>query len=124
MKPFSLEEYLKNPDRKVVTRDGRNIRIKCTDAKGNCPVIGLVDCKDTEIPMSFTEKGRLGVNYGDSLIDLFFDTKKYEGWINMYKNCADFRFPSHIYQTKEDAEKAGGDAGNGYITTIKIEWEE
>ena len=23
MKPFSLEEYLKNPNRKVVTRDGK-----------------------------------------------------------------------------------------------------
>lgn len=27
MKQFSLEEYLKNPNRKVITRDGRNVTI-------------------------------------------------------------------------------------------------
>lgn len=47
------------------------------------------------------------------------------GWINIYKDCIDFHFPSqYIYQTKKDAEKVGGDISNGYITTIKIEWEE
>ena len=29
MKPFNLEEYLANPNRKIVTRDGRNARIIC-----------------------------------------------------------------------------------------------
>ena len=31
MEKFNLEEYLKNPSRKVVTRDGRKVRIICTD---------------------------------------------------------------------------------------------
>ena len=31
MKQFSIEEYLKNPDRKVVTRNGLPVRIICTD---------------------------------------------------------------------------------------------
>ena len=34
MKQFNLEEYLKDPNKKVVTRDGRNARIVCTDRKG------------------------------------------------------------------------------------------
>ena len=34
MKQFSLEEYLEHPDRKVVTRDGRSVRIICTDRNG------------------------------------------------------------------------------------------
>lgn len=34
MKQFNLEEYLKDPNKKVVTRDGRNVRIICTDRKG------------------------------------------------------------------------------------------
>ena len=29
MKQFSLEEYLKNPSRKVVTRDGEAVKIHC-----------------------------------------------------------------------------------------------
>lgn len=33
MKQFNLEEYLKNPKRKVVTRDGRDVRVICTDRK-------------------------------------------------------------------------------------------
>ena len=33
MEQFSLEKYLANPSRKVVTRDGRNARIICTDRK-------------------------------------------------------------------------------------------
>ena len=33
MKQFNLEEYLKNPSRKVITRDGREARIICTEGK-------------------------------------------------------------------------------------------
>ena len=32
MKPFNLKTYLKNPLRKVITRDGYPVRIICTDA--------------------------------------------------------------------------------------------
>lgn len=46
MKEFSLEEYLKNPDREVVTRDGRKVRIICTDRKGATPIIALVHNAD------------------------------------------------------------------------------
>ena len=33
MKPFNLKAYLENPYRKVVTRDGRTVRIICTNGK-------------------------------------------------------------------------------------------
>lgn len=33
MKRFNLDEYLDNPNRKVVTRNGKSVRIKCTDRK-------------------------------------------------------------------------------------------
>ena len=33
MEQFSLAEYLKNPTRPIITRDGRIARIICTDAK-------------------------------------------------------------------------------------------
>ena len=43
MEQFSLEKYLENPNRKVVTRDGRPVRIICTDRKtsNSTNVIGL-----------------------------------------------------------------------------------
>lgn len=44
MKQFNLEEYLKNPSRKVVTRDGRSVRIICTDrvSEKGYPLVALV----------------------------------------------------------------------------------
>ena len=122
MKQFNLEEYLKNPSKKIVTRDGRDVRIICTDFDNpDFPVVAEI--KGHKWPISFATNG-MAIKERQLCSDLFFAPEKHEGWINIYKNCAGFRFPSHIYQTKKDAEKAGGDAGNGYITTIKIEWED
>ena len=44
MKPFNLAEYLKNPCRKIVTRDGWSTRIICTDRKDTNakPIVALV----------------------------------------------------------------------------------
>ena len=43
MKPFSLEEYLKNPNRKILTRDGRNVKIICTNFLSNKNVIAEIE---------------------------------------------------------------------------------
>ena len=43
MKQFDLQEYLANPNRQVITREGKKVRIICTDAKSIYPVISLVD---------------------------------------------------------------------------------
>lgn len=48
MKPFNLEKYLANPNKKLVTRDGRNARIVCTDAKGTYPILALVEYDNDE----------------------------------------------------------------------------
>lgn len=60
MKQFNLEEYLKNPNRKVVTRDGRSARIISTDAKGEFPIIALVEKYNgrTENAFAFTKNGK------------------------------------------------------------------
>ena len=39
MEQFSLEKYLENPTLKVVTRNGRNVKIVCTDAPNQIPYI-------------------------------------------------------------------------------------
>ena len=71
MKPFSLEEYLKNPERKIVTRDGRPVRIICTDAKGICPVVGLVAYENYELAFNVMKDGRI-----DGILDFFFAPEK------------------------------------------------
>lgn len=46
MKRFSLKEYLKNPARKVVTREGNSVEIVYTDGEGRCPIVALVTKED------------------------------------------------------------------------------
>ena len=124
MKPFSLEEYIKNPSKKVVTRDGLNARIICTDRKDlKFPIVALIETKSGGEFLQYYTKD--GTYFVDDLCnaDLFFLPEKHEGWINLHKNEQGRVFPSYIYETEEDAEKYG--IGNdNYITTVKIEWED
>ena len=46
MKQFNLEEYLQNPSRKVVTRNGSKVRTICTDKKGDSPIVALITTLD------------------------------------------------------------------------------
>ena len=59
MKPFNLDEYLKNPSKKVITRTGKNARIRCTDVKNELlyPVLALVEIGDYESPILYTANG-------------------------------------------------------------------
>lgn len=126
MKQFSLEEYLKNPDQKVITRDGRPVRIICTDRLGDKPIIALILSQDgkTEIAFSYTSNGFFNTYCVDDRDDLMFDSIKKKGWVNVYK-YPDFEHPNcaYIYTTYEEAV-SHGKTQKGYLTTTKIEWEE
>lgn len=125
MKQFNLQEYLKNPSRKIVTRDWRTVRIICTDFQSDKPIIGLVKDKEEnkERAYNFSEDGRQypTEDVVESNLDLFFVPIKKEGWVNIYQDnelkC------NSIFDTKEKAEEIGKSLDN-YITTIKIEWEQ
>lgn len=124
MKEFSLEEYLKNPDREVVTRDGRKVRIICTDRKGDTPIIALVyDANEgQEYGYAFYSDGKYFRDKGDEF-DLFFAPEKHEGWMNLYKKKFGLVIGDLVHNSEEAAKKiAAGD--EDYITTIKVEWEE
>ena len=83
MKPFSLDEYLKNPNKKMVTRDGRKVtRILCTDARGSYPIVALIEQYGSDIDFAFTKDGRYLTDEIDDK-DLFFVTEKHEGWVNV-----------------------------------------
>ena len=120
MKEFNLEEYLKNPSQKVVTRDGREVRIVCTDVKGEHPIMALIPDKQQELTYRYLRNGRQ-LTYTDSPLDLCFPTTKKEGWVNIYSE-QEYRHPGeNIFKTKEEAIKY---KDINYIATIKIEWEE
>ena len=118
MKPFSLEEYLKNQKRKVVTRNGRSARIICTDAKGNYPIVALIEEGGYDNALSYTKDGKLYVGETNDY-DLFFATEKHEGWVNVYRDFDDVMCGS-VFATEEDAKCKTKTA----IATVKIEWEE
>ena len=123
MKSFNLEEYLANPSKKVVTRDGRSARIICTNRLDeNYSVIALVHDGDSELCYSYTIFGNYNQNR-DTELDLFFAPDKKSGWINLYKMNSIISPGPRVYDTKEEAESAAGDKSY-YISTIKIEWEE
>ena len=124
MKQFNLEEYLKNPSRKVVTRDGREVtRILCTDAKSkNYPIVALIKSEDEkeEYPLRYTVNGQYCPGYKQQY-DLFFVTEKHEGW-GVISGPSLF---SSIFSSKKEAEEYIERAGTKNTATIaKIEWED
>ena len=121
MKPFSLEEYLKDPSRKIVTRDGRPVRIICTDAKGICPVVGLVAYENYELAFNVRKNGRI-----DGNLDLFFASEKHEVWVNLYKWLGkEYTYHlGNVYNSKAEAENGSSNNNYKYVATIRIEWEE
>ena len=125
MKQFNLEEYLKNPSRKIVTRDGRNARIVCTDKKGFNSILALVTRHDsiTEDIYLYTKNGEISEGISTNS-DLFFAQEKHEGWINLYKNEDGISWISPNYFTSKKEAEEEGKTHTCSVTTIKIEWEE
>ena len=124
MKQFSLEEYIKNPSRKIVTRDGKEARIVCTDKKGRYPIIALSQVLDDDEEIhSYTKSGKLFMDR-DSNADLFFAPEKHEGWVNLYKGNAYYYLGSTIFYQSESKAKKRIVNDCGYVGTIKVEWED
>ena len=123
MKAFSLEEYLKNPLKKLVTKEGKTVkRILCTDARGNYPVIALVDCGDYDSAFSYTKDGK-HIEYKSSSSDLFFAPEKHEGYAGVHFNDGIYYLNDTLFSSKEEAyveSKKWGD----FVATVKVEWEE
>lgn len=125
MKKFSLDEYLKNPSRKIVTRDGHNARVISIDRKSPTGhnIVVLLDYGSEEISTTCDNNGKTEFcSPFQSKGDLFFAPIKKEGWVNMYKTRSGATQIGQIYSSKEEAEMGRKDAN--YISTAKIEWEE
>ena len=124
MKPFNLEEYLKNPTKKVITGSGKSVRIVCTNKlDSTTPIIALIYKGAEEVIQLYTKEGKVTNKYPCFEYDLFFAPVKKSGWINLYKINSIISPGPRAYDTEEEAESAAVDKSN-YISTIKIEWEE
>ena len=140
MKPFNLKTYLENPSRKIITRDGRPVRIISTNANlfspgPDCtkfPVVALITVSSAkrgkrpneEILNCYNEDGNIIPGRNDRS-DLFFETVKVSGWINIYtsKFITGQTVTGSICKTKDEALSIAAGKDN-YLDTIYIEWEE
>lgn len=127
MKQFNLDEYLANPTKKLITRDGREVkRVLCTDVKGKYPFVVVIENRDgnTEQAISLTKDGKYFDCSSDNE-DIFFAPEKHEGWVNIYRDSnIGYTYTGTVFDSPEDAESAAQQKIGSYISTIKIEWEE
>lgn len=125
MKQFNLEEYLKNPSKEVITRDGKNARIICTNAKNNYPIVALIEMPNGRemLPRGYKKDGTCLIDEKLSC-DLFFAPEKHEGWLNIYRSESGFYLRGNPYKSKEEADEVAKANYKNFCTTIKIEWEE
>ena len=123
MKEFDLNEYLKNPSQKVALRSGSDVRIICTDKKGEFPIVALVDDDDEgEFTICYRKTGRFLIER-ESPNDLVFAPTKQEGWVNIYRSDNDTkRNVGNVYPSEKEAIK--NKDFFDYIATVKVEWEE
>ena len=125
MKPFNLEEYLANPNKKIVTRAGFPVRIICINRKDDdYPIIALIQnsTDNHENIYHFTINGKY-INSGNSAIDLFFVTQNKEKWINVYGNSDGKRWcEKYFYDTEDEAKISAFKSLR--IATIKVKYEE
>ena len=127
MEQFSLEKYLANPSRKVVTRDGRNVRIICTDMKSTTyPVVALIENgSGYEQLNTFSKNGEYAANESNANDLLFFAPEKHEGWLNLFKDTLGIIYGGCVYTSKDEAkEEEHPTDKESHVATIKIEWEE
>jgi hypothetical protein len=100
----------------VTTRDGRPVRILCTDGpSSDFPVIGIVDGWRSKINC-WKINGRF-LPGEETAQDLIQAKTKREGWVNIYPDRSTSSF---VYEFQADALAKRSSLG----ATIKIEWEE
>ena len=113
LKPFDIQKAREG--KPVCTRDGHKARIICFDAKGDKPIIALVEMGTAETPNNYPIDGK-AVSTKEASCDLMMLPEKKEGWVNVYNDAP-------IYDTKERAE-LGASTVKKRIGTFKIFWEE
>ena len=89
LKPFDIEAA--KSGKPVCTRDGRKARIVCFDAKGDQPIIALVEAKGNKDALiekveRYFINGHSVFEVRETNNDLMMLPEKKEGWINICRN--------------------------------------
>lgn len=128
MRQFNLQEYLKTPSIKIITRNHCPARIICTDKidNHNANIVALIHSMDPEMDYEYTEyyteDGMYLPNKEPHPRDLFFVTESdyTEWWINLYKVGKQLFTECAVFPTKEQALQFR--TGRCYLTTVKVDF--
>ena len=124
LKPFDLEKA--KAGAKVVTRDGRNVRIICWDREESTyPIVALVMDKDgtEEDTETYTLDGAC-VEGEKNSIDLLMAPTTVERWVNVYKKENEYYYGRYYGSEQEALENYQEYQNAKYIATAKLSWEE
>ena len=116
LNPLSLEAA--KAGKPVCTRGGRKARIIYFDAKGDYPIVALIETENGERVGQYMIDGHCTDIISQCCDDLMMLPEKKEGWVNIYvlNTC---------YPSKEEAEaNIDRDYEHEYVRTVKINWEE
>lgn len=125
--PFDIEKAINGSD--VCTRDGRNARILCFDAKGDRPIVALIDQKGllNDYPYKYYANGSFYDSDTVSDIDLMIVPSIKTGYVNLYKNNSDnddcIYNTSNVYSSIEEARNHIVDQDR-YVDTVEFSWKE
>lgn len=76
MKQFNLVKYLENPNQKIITKDGKSVRIICTDRESSdFPIVALIKFRDREGVFMYSLNGQC-CDTKNTDLDLFFVSKE------------------------------------------------
>lgn len=122
MKPFDLEKAKAGAP--VITRDGREARIICFDAKQEDPLIVLVTNKSGfENDYSYLENGRYQITKENPL-DLFMKPIKRTYYFNVFKHQSGVIYAGHTRNSLNEAIACAKGVEAELIKTVSIEIEE
>lgn len=122
---FDLEKAMRNGG-KCMTRDGKPVRIICTDMHHKIfSIIALVDVGDLEVPEKYQINGKFYSEIS-SEFDLVNIPEKKTGWVNILwsrDSQVSYVGPT-IYETEEQALYCSPCLGTKRIATVQLgEWE-
>ena len=120
MKEFDLQKALAGS--RVVTKEGKEVKNLTYLKELTEDVFKVVGVVDGEL-LRWTEEGTSV--YEDDAVDLYLETEKCEGWVNVYRDFnGKVTFGRTVYGSVTDAENSGGSRANKYVCTKYISWEE
>lgn len=101
-----------DPNKPVQTRDGRKVRIICTDKRGLYPIVALISDGDGESCGTHTGDGKFSINReGDDPRDLINVPECKTLWANVYDGCV-----SRTFHSRQDASGSRGADARGLVS--------